>query len=132
VAQSLVATLLGAVLVQHFESSLSSEIVFGIALSVASTVVLIRVLADNNALHTGAGHIAVGWLVVEDLFTALALVVLPIAFGQDDSGRGLGVELLLTAGKVVAPVTFAATVGRRLIPHVLDHAAGTHSRELFT
>jgi CPA2 family monovalent cation:H+ antiporter-2 len=132
VAQSLVATLLGAVLVQQSEWSLSSGIVFGIALSVASTVVLIRVLADNNVLHTRAGHIAVGWLVVEDLFTVLALVVLPIAFGQDDSGRGLGVGLLLTAGKVVALVAFTATVGRRLIPHVLDHVAGSHSRELFT
>lgn len=132
VAQSLVATLLGALLVQRFEWSLSSGIVFGIALSVASTVVLIRVLADNNVLHTRAGHIAVGWLVVEDLFTVLALVVLPIAFGQDDSGRGVGVGLLLTAAKVVALVAFTATIGRRLIPHVLDHVAGTHSRELFT
>ena len=52
------------------------------ALAVASTVVLIRVLADNNDLHTQAGHIAVGWLVVEDLFTVLALVLLPALFGD--------------------------------------------------
>jgi CPA2 family monovalent cation:H+ antiporter-2 len=71
VAQSAVATVLGALLVQSFGWSWSSGIVFGIALSVASTVVLIRVLSDNNVLHTQTGHIAVGWLVVEDLFTVL-------------------------------------------------------------
>ena len=56
-------------------------LVFGMAISVASTVVLMRVLADNNDLHTQAGHIAVGWLVVEDLFTVLVLVLLPAFFG---------------------------------------------------
>jgi CPA2 family monovalent cation:H+ antiporter-2 len=132
VVQSALATLLGAVLVQSFGWSWASGIVFGIALSVASTVVLIRVLADNNELHTQAGHIAVGWLVVEDLFTVLALVVLPILFGQEGSGRGLGIALLLTGAKVVALVAFTAIVGARLIPKVLDHVAGTHSRELFT
>jgi CPA2 family monovalent cation:H+ antiporter-2 len=132
VAQSAVATLLGAVLVQSFGWSWSSGVVFGIALSVASTVVLIRVLADNNALHTRAGHIAVGWLVVEDLFTVLALVVLPIAFGGDGSGNGLVTALLVTVIEVAVLVAFTAVVGTRLVPRVLDHIAGTHSRELFT
>ena len=132
VAQSAVATILGASLAQSFGWTLSSAIVFGIALSVASTVVLIRVLADNNALHTHAGHIAVGWLVVEDLFTIVALVVLPIAFGGDGAGRGLGGALLFTGLKVAALVAFTVFVGARLIPRLLDHVAGTHSRELFT
>jgi CPA2 family monovalent cation:H+ antiporter-2 len=131
VAQSALATILGALLVRAFGWSWRSGIVFGIALSVASTVVLIRVLADNNALHTRAGHIAVGWLVVEDLFTVLALVVLPILFGPDDD-QGLAAALLLTAAKVAALVAFTAVVGARLIPRVLDHVAGTRSRELFT
>ena len=61
----------------------SAGLIFGMALSVASTVVLIRVLADNNDLHTQAGHIAVGWLVVEDLFTVLALVLLPALFATE-------------------------------------------------
>jgi CPA2 family monovalent cation:H+ antiporter-2 len=130
VAQSAVATILGATLAQTFGWTLSSAIVFGIALAVASTVVLIRVLADNNALHTRAGHIAVGWLVVEDLFTIVALVLLPIAFGGD--GSGLGGALLFTGLKVAALVAFTAFVGARLIPRVLDHVASTHSRELFT
>ncbi len=132
VAQSAVATVLGALLVQAVGWSWSSAVVFGIALSVASTVVLIRVLADNNALHTRAGHIAVGWLVVEDLFTVLALVVLPIVFGPDRAAGGLGPALVLTAVKVAALVAFTAVVGTRLIPRMLDHVAGTHSRELFT
>ena len=63
-------------------------IVFGLALSVASTVVLMRVLADNRDLHTPAGHIAVGWLVVEDLFTVLVLVLLPALFGRRSDGAG--------------------------------------------
>ena len=57
------------------------------ALAVASTVVLVRVLADNNDLHTQAGHIAVGWLVVEDLFTVIALVLLPALFGHGHDGH---------------------------------------------
>jgi CPA2 family monovalent cation:H+ antiporter-2 len=130
VVQSAVATILGATLAHSFGWPLSSAIVFGIALSVASTVVLIRVLADNNALHTRAGHIAVGWLVVEDLFTIVALVLLPIAFGGD--GSGFGGALLFTGLKVAALIAFTMFVGARLIPRVLDHVAGTHSRELFT
>ena len=132
VAQSTVATVLGAILVHAFGWSWSAGIVFGTALSVASTVVLIRVLADHNALHTQAGHLAVGWLVVEDLFTVVALVVLPIVFGAEQPAGGLGLALLLTAGKVAALVAFTASVGTRVIPRVLDHVARTHSRELFT
>lgn len=132
IVQSALATVLGAVLVRAFGWAWPSGIVFGIALSVASTVVLIRVLAHNNALHTRAGHIAVGWLIVEDLFTVIALVVLPIVFGKAGSSGGLGVALLITALKVAALVAFTVVVGRRLIPRLLDHIAGTHSRELFT
>jgi CPA2 family monovalent cation:H+ antiporter-2 len=132
VAQSGVATLLGAVLARAFGGSWPSGIVFGVALSVASTVVLIRVLADNNHLHTRAGHIAVGWLVVEDLFTVMALVVLPIVFAPDQAGGGLGTALLVTAAKIVALVVFTAVVGTRVIPRALDHVARTRSRELFT
>ena len=93
VVQSAVATLLGALVARAFGWSWSSSLVFGIALSVASTVVLIRVLADNNQLHTRTGHIAVGWLVVEDLFTVIALVVLPIALRRRPTRRPLGLAL---------------------------------------
>ena len=74
ICQSLVATVLGAVVARAFGWDWSAGFVFGLALSVASTVVLVRVLSDNRDLHTPTGHIAVGWLVVEDLFTVLVLV----------------------------------------------------------
>jgi CPA2 family monovalent cation:H+ antiporter-2 len=132
ITQSAVATVLGALLAQAFGWSPSSAVVFGIALSVASTVVLIRVLADNNNLHTRAGHIAVGWLVVEDLFTVVALVVLPIIFADHGADRSVGSALLVTGAKIAALVAFTALVGPRVIPRVLDHVARTRSRELFT
>jgi CPA2 family monovalent cation:H+ antiporter-2 len=102
------------------------------ALSVASTVVLVRVLSDNNELHTQAGHIAVGWLVVEDLFTVVALVMLPALFGTTVTSTPLWLAVGLTVVKVTALVAFAAIVGTRVIPRLLDYVADTRSRELFT
>lgn len=132
IAQSAVATGLGAVLVASLGWSWATGVVFGMALAVASTVVLIRVLADNNELHSSAGHIAVGWLVVEDLFTVVALVLLPALFGSGDSETPLWLALLTTGAKVAGLVVFTAVVGTRVIPIVLDHVARTRSRELFT
>jgi CPA2 family monovalent cation:H+ antiporter-2 len=131
VAQSAAATALGAVLARSLGWDWSAGLVFGIALSVASTVVLIRVLADNHDLHTQAGHIAVGWLVVEDLFTVIALVLLPALFGSGEGGP-LWMALGVTALKVGGLVAFTAVVGTRVIPRVLDYVAETRSRELFT
>ncbi len=91
-----------------------------------------RVLADNNDLHTPAGHIAVGWLVVEDVFTVLALVLLPALFGDAAPGRSLWLGMAAIAIKVAALVAFAALVGPRVIPRLLDYVADTRSRELFT
>src|SRR5919109_463554 len=80
IGQSLLATLFGCLVVVSFGWSWQAGIVFGLAISMASTVVLLRVLADNNDLHTPAGHIAVGWSVVQDLLTVLVFVVLPALF----------------------------------------------------
>jgi CPA2 family monovalent cation:H+ antiporter-2 len=132
IAQSGVATALGALLAVAFGWSWPAGIVFGMALAVASTVVLVRVLADNNHLHTPAGHIAVGWLVVEDLFTVIALVMLPALVGGSAESLPLWQSLLITAVKVSALVAFTAVVGTRLIPRLLDYVADTRSRELFT
>jgi CPA2 family monovalent cation:H+ antiporter-2 len=132
VAQSAVATGLGMLVARSAGWDWSAGFIFGIALSVASTVVLVRVLADNNDLHTQAGHIAVGWLVVEDLFTVLALVLLPAIFGTTDTHTPLWTALGLTALKVTALVAFTAIVGTRVIPRVLDYVENTKSRELFT
>jgi len=132
IAQSGVATLLGMALARAFGWDWSAGLVFGMALAVASTVVLVRVLSDNNDLHTQAGHVAVGWLVVEDLFTVIALVLLPGLFGTTATQIPLWKALGLTVLKVTALVGFTAIVGARVIPRVLDYVADTRSRELFT
>src|SRR5499426_3589944 len=95
VAQSAVATALGALLAYVLGWEWQAGLIFGMALAVASTVVLVRVLSDHNDLHTQAGHIAVGWLVVEDVFTVAALVVLPALLGTQTSDTPLWVGLTL-------------------------------------
>ena len=131
VVQSLAATVLGAIVVHALGWGWAGAIVFGLCLSVASTVVLVRVLADAKALHTQGGHIAVGWLVVEDLFTVIVLVLMPVMVGNAEPSK-IALDLGLTLVKVAGLVAFAAIVGRRLIPVVLDRVAATGSRELFT
>jgi monovalent cation:H+ antiporter-2, CPA2 family len=130
--QSIVATALGALAARSFGWDWSAGIVFGMAISVASTVVLMRVLADNRDLHTPAGHIAVGWLVVEDLLTVVMLVLLPALFGNAVGPAGVVFGVGLALIKVAALVAFALVVGGRVIPWLLAKAALTRSRELFT
>jgi monovalent cation:H+ antiporter-2, CPA2 family len=132
VAQSVAATLLGGLVGRAFGWGWLESIVFGIALSVASTVVLVRVLADNRALHTRIGHIAVGWLVVEDLFTVLVLVVLPAIAAGGTSAPAIAIALAITLLKVAGLVALTVVVGGRVIPWLLDRIAATHARDLFT
>lgn len=134
IVQSAAATLLGALAVRQFGWDWGAGIIFGLAISVASTVVLVRVLADNGDLHTPSGHIAVGWLVVEDLFTVLVLVLMPPLFGDDgDPGAAdILVALGLTVVKVSLLVAFTFAVGGRVIPWLLGRVAAAQSRELFT
>ena len=131
-AQSTVATLLGAVVAHWYGWPWSSGLVFGVALSVASTVVLVRVLSDNRDLHTPTGHIAVGWLVVEDIFTVLVLVLLPALATSAGAGGDLALTLVTAMLKIAALVAFTIVVGGRVLPWVLKHIALTKSRELFT
>jgi len=126
------ATLLGAWAGRLFGWGWTSSLVFGLTLSVASTVVLIRVLSDSRQLHTSSGHIAVGWLVVEDLFTVIMLVLLPTLAGGNASIVGILADVALTLLKVGLLVAFAVIVGARTIPKLLDLVAATRSRELFT
>jgi len=133
VCQSFVATLLSCLLARWLGWSWSAGIVFGFAVSVASTVVLLRVLVDNNVLHTPTGHIAVGWLVVEDIFTVFLLVILPLLFGAGTVGVGsLPMAIALSVVKIAALVGVTFLIGGRLIPWLLEHVAATRSRELFT
>lgn len=133
VVQSLAATILGAMVGRTFGWSWTAGIVFGLALSVASTVVLIRILSDNNVLHTPTGHIAVGWLVVEDIFTVVVLVLLPVLAGEGERTAGaIAIATGLALLKIGLLMLFVLGVGGRLIPAVLDRIAKTGSRELFT
>ncbi len=133
IGQSLFATALGLVLGYFFGWDWKAGLVFGLAISVASTVVLLRVLADNRDLHTASGHIAVGWLVVEDLFTVLVLVLLPPLFGPKEAGAWpLPLVLAFAGFKIITLVAFTLLIGGKVIPRILEHIAATRSRELFT
>jgi CPA2 family monovalent cation:H+ antiporter-2 len=137
--QIAVATALGAATSMLWGWSLGAALVFGLSLSVASTVVLLRALEARGALNTVNGRIAVGWLVVEDLVVVLILVLLPATAGilggtatSGHAGSSLWTSLALTLGKVAAFVALMLAVGRRLFPRLLWLIARTGSRELFT
>jgi len=137
ILQIAVATLLGMGLAHFLGWSLGAGLVFGLALSVASTVVLLRALEDRGELDSFNGRIAVGWLVVEDLVTVLVLVLLPalsgVLGGKSDAGGGsLWGTLAWTLVQVGAFVAFMLVVGRKLFPWFLWRVAKTGSRELFT
>jgi len=130
---SLLTTLLTWVGLAAIGVAPNEALVAGLAISVASTVVLMRVLAENRYLSTRAGHIAVGWVVVEDLLTVLLLVALPVLAqeGTGDLGRLAG-PLVLAAAKVAVCATLAILLGGRVIPCMLAKVSATKSRELFT
>ena len=132
IVQILAATALGAGVTRMFGWSWSAGIVFGMAISVASTVVLTRVLADNRALHTPSGHIAIGWLIVEDLFTILVLVLLPALFETGSSSAGVIATFVWAILKLAVLIGFALIAGQRVIPWFLGYVARTGSRDLFT
>jgi CPA2 family monovalent cation:H+ antiporter-2 len=137
--QITVATLLGWGVAELWGWTVGEGLVFGLALSCASTVVLLRALEARGVLDTHNGHIAVGWLVVEDLACVLALVLLP-ALAPSLGGTvaavapqaGALASLAITLGKVVAFVVLMVVVGKRLFPWLLWQVARTGSRELFT
>ncbi|MGZ9125390.1 MAG: cation:proton antiporter domain-containing protein, partial [Candidatus Binatia bacterium] len=139
IVQITVATLLGLALSNLWGWNLAEGLVFGLTLSVASTVVLLRALESRGILETVNGHIAVGWLIVEDLVTVLVLVLLPpLSLWLGGSGRGQvsGQELFtavaLTLGKVALFIGFMVIGGRRLVPWIAWHIARVGPRELFT
>jgi monovalent cation:H+ antiporter-2, CPA2 family len=125
-------TILGAYVAHVFGWSWTASAVFGLSLSVASTVVLVRVLSDARKLHTPSGHIAVGWLVMEDLLTVIVLVLLPPLVNGEPTVSGMVSSFALTIVKIGAFAVFAVVVGQRVIPKLLDRVAATRSRELFT
>ncbi|HEU4647806.1 MAG TPA: YbaL family putative K(+) efflux transporter [Gemmatimonadales bacterium] len=139
VAQIAVATVLGAAVSHVWGWSWSTGLVFGLALSVASTVVLLRALEARGIVDSVDGRIAVGWLIVEDLVTVVALVLLPAlavplsgTAAAGGGGGSIALALALTLGKVAAFLALMLLVGRRAVPWLLEQVARTGSRELFT
>lgn len=136
VVQIGVATLLGMGLAWLLGWPLGGGLVFGLALSVASTVVLLRALEQRQLIDTRRGRIAIGWLIVEDLAMVLTLVLLPALAGSlggtGDVSGGVLLPILLTLGKVAAFVAVMILGGRRLVPWMLERIAASGSRELFT
>src|SRR5690606_26894623 len=128
-------TAMGAGLALWLGWSLAAGIIFGLALSVASTVVLLRALEARDLIQTERGRIAVGWLIVEDLAMVLALVMLPalagILSGEASAGGNLASALGITVLKVGGFIALMLVFGKRIIPFVLHWAAHTGSRELF-
>jgi CPA2 family monovalent cation:H+ antiporter-2 len=118
-----------------FGWSWAQGLVFGVSLSVASTVVVMRALQDRRLTETGRGRIAIGWLVVQDLLTVLVLVILPpiaaVLKGGDIQMAALAKSLGLTFGKLALFAVLMLVIGRRVIPAILHYIAHTGSRELF-
>ena len=141
--QIAIATLLGLLLALALGWGVIAGLVFGLALSVASTVVLLRAFEERRMMQTQRGRIAVGWLIVEDLAMVLALVLLPAlahALGDAGAGAEAGVgariwnvvlTLAFTAGKVAVFIVLMLLVGQRIIPWLLHRVSLSGSRELF-
>jgi monovalent cation:H+ antiporter-2, CPA2 family len=138
IGQSLVATIVTVAILHLMGWPLRSGLILGMAMAVASTVVLLRVLLDRNMLGTVHGHVAVGWLIVEDIMTVLLLVMVPL-FAIDESGSPTAAaadSALATAGwavlKLVALVAIVLLAGSRIVPWILAQVAKLRSPELFT
>jgi CPA2 family monovalent cation:H+ antiporter-2 len=140
ILQIAVATLLGIGVSMYWGWSLGSAIVFGLSLSCASTVVLLKALGDRGLLDSVNGKIAVGWLLVEDLVMVLALVLLPAtavllggqALPGTDTSQSIWVTIGITLLKVTGFIAFMLIIGKRLVPMILQLVARLGSRELFT
>lgn len=141
VIQSLSATAFGTLIFSAFGWPWQSGMVLGMSMAVASTVVLLRVLMDKKMLSTSHGHVAVGWLLVEDVFTVLALVFVPMITIADaaeaaqtaaEAGESPITAIAIALGKFLLMIAIVLAGGSRVIPWILNKVALLRSRELFT
>ncbi|MGP1947357.1 MAG: YbaL family putative K(+) efflux transporter [Arsenophonus sp. NC-PG7-MAG3] len=136
ITQIITATLLGLGLAMLFGWGIFAGIVFGLCLSTASTVVLLRALEERQLIDSKQGKIAIGWLIVEDLVMVLTLVLLPgiasIIHSNNASFNELAIKLIVTVGNVAIFIIITLFIGRQLIPWILALTASSGSRELFT
>jgi|tagenome__1003787_1003787.scaffolds.fasta_scaffold20928233_2 CPA2 family monovalent cation:H+ antiporter-2 len=132
-----IGSLLGLLVARIWGWSNGAGLVFGLGLSVASTVVLLRALIDYGALGDITGKIAIGWLIVEDLVTVMALVLLPVlassmgGLSPHESGNGVAETVAISLAKVGFFLLVMIVVGRRLLPWIFERVVGIDSRELF-
>lgn len=136
IVQTVVSTVASAVLIHAIGLTWQAGLIIGLAIGVASTVVLVRVLSDQNLLETPEGLIAIGWLIVEDFFTVLALVLLPtlVIFlkGGEISAQGVSLAVGGVILKLILLAVIAFTVGRKMVTKILSLITETRSSELFT
>lgn len=136
IGQTFVSALLGALIVYAVGWTVEAGLIIGLSIGVASTVVLVRLLTDNNILHTPKGHIAVGWLIVEDIFTVIILILLPtiasISQGSSPSVLHITGSVLLAFAKFCILALFMFTWGHKIVDYILTEVARLHSQELFT
>lgn len=136
IGQTLVAAILGTVLIHYAGWSIESGIVIGLAIGVASTVILVRMLSENNLLHTPQGHISVGWLIVEDIITVMALLMVPILAssmqGDNISLMQISSSILIITIKFVLLAIIMFTLGQKIVSYSISKIVHTRSHELFT
>jgi len=141
IVQSVAATVVGMVVFHFFGWPLRAGMILGMSMAVASTVVLLRVLMDRDMLNSSHGHAAVGWLIVEDIFTVLALVLVPLlALRPMPGGEAIDASpppsVLMSIGwaivKLTALVLIVLIAGSKIVPWILAQVAKLRSRELFT
>lgn len=133
IGQTLIATIIGTLVVYLHGWSVEAGIIFGLAIGVASTIVLVRVLYDNNILHTQEGHICVGWLIVEDIITVIVLLLVPsLSPGQDHSMQTIVISIVGALGKFVLLTFLMFTVGKYGVTLALSKVVSTKSDELLT
>lgn len=131
--QSTLSTIALALLLKLLGWSWTSGLILGMAISVASTVVMMRVLSEWRDLHSNIGHIAIGWTVVEDLMTVALLLLLPIMFApHNDAGQSASLLLGLAGLKIAVLVAIVFVLGKWVIPWAMERIAKTRSQELFT
>ncbi len=136
IVQTLVATLVTIAIVHFYGGSTAMGLILGLAIGVASTVVLVRMLTDNQLLNSTEGHIAIGWLIVEDIFTVIILIMLPslnlILQGESYSWGKILTSLAFSGVKFIFLVFFMFTWGHKIVAYILTKIARLHSQEMFT
>lgn len=136
IGQTFFASVMGTLVIYYLGWPLEAGILIGLAIGVASTVILVRMLSDYHLLHTPQGHIAVGWLIVEDIITVVALLMVPLLAtsisGERLSFGAIGLSFLFVVFKFLLLVLIMFTIGKRIVTYAITKIVHTRSHELFT